>query len=172
MSSIPIPKHPVIVGVAPGQPRHVVEQAAHFAARFGTELVCVFVDQSRLPLKEKADGSVVSAPIDPDSYDAAETTLDTGLAAELEQLLQGSGVSWRTLVLAGEVSAALGRLADRLDASMIVVGTHERSVGGSVQEFFNRSVATHLSHRQIRPVVVIPAHAPGIGSDLPRLEAW
>ncbi|GAA1496309.1 universal stress protein [Paeniglutamicibacter kerguelensis] len=167
----PNPPRPVIVGVAPGQPPRVVEQAADFALRFGTELVCAFVDQARLPLSEGADGSVTSASIDPDLADDAGEVFDARLALELEHILKDSGVSWRTLVLAGEVSAALGRLAERIDASMIVVGTHEHSVGGSIQEFFNRSVATHLAHRQTRPVVVIPARTPGSESPLPRRDA-
>lgn len=70
-------------------------------------------------------------------------------------------------MLAGEVSAALGRLATRLDAAMIVVGAHDRSVGGSIQEFFNRSVATHLAHRQAKPVVAIPAPVARPDSFLP-----
>jgi len=161
------PQHPVIVGVAPGQPPHVVEQAAYFASQFGAELVCVFVNQARLPVAEGADGSVTSLSIDPDSSESAEELFDAKLAAGLERVLRDTGVQWRTLVLAGEVSAALARLAERLDAAMIVVGTHDRSVGGSIQEFFNRSVATHLAHRQVRPVVVIPAHTPGLESPLP-----
>lgn len=168
MSQNPNPPRPVIVGVAPGQPPRVVEQAADFALRFGAELVCAFVDQARLPLPAGTDGSEHSAPIDPDPADDAEEAFDAELASELELILRDSGVTWRTLVLAGEVSAALGRLAERLDAAMIVVGTHEHSVGGSIQEFFNRSVATHLAHRQGRPVVVIPSRAPGAESRLPR----
>lgn len=171
MTQHPKPPRPVIVGVAPGQSPRIVEQAADFALRFGTELVCAFVDQARLPLSEKADGSVTFASIDPDLADEAEEDFEAELAAEMEHLLKGSGVSWRPLVLAGEVSAALGRLAERLDAVMIVVGTHEHSVGGSIQEFFNRSVATHLAHRQGRPVVVIPTRTPGAQSPLPRSES-
>ncbi|MFJ6416277.1 universal stress protein [Paeniglutamicibacter sp. NPDC091659] len=171
MTQNPNPPRPVIVGVAPGQYPRILEQAAEFALRFGAELVCVFVDQARLPLSEGPDGSVRSASIDPDLADDTEETFDAGLAAELEHVLKDSGVTWRTLALAGEVSAALGRLAERLDAAMIVVGTHEHSVGGSIQEFFNRSVATHLAHRQGRPVVVIPARSPGVQLRLPRREA-
>ncbi|WP_104090017.1 universal stress protein [Arthrobacter sp. GMC3] len=170
MSNVPSTRRPVIVGVSPGQSPHVAEQAAFFASRFGAELVCVFVNQGRLPVSEGADGSVTSAPIDPDYSDPAEEVFDSKLAAGLEHLLKETGVRWRTLVLAGEVSAALGRLAERLDAAMIVVGTHEKSAGGSIQEFFNRSVATHLAHRQTRPVVVIPAHSPGLASPLPWQE--
>jgi hypothetical protein len=39
---------------------------------------------------------------------------------------------------------------------MIVVGSREAGLRGSVREFFAGSVALHLSHRQARPVVVVP----------------
>ncbi|WP_026554180.1 universal stress protein [Arthrobacter sp. 35W] len=152
------PRHPVVVGVAPGQAGHIVRQAAAFAARFGTELVCAHVNQGRYPVAEAADGSVSSASIDPDFAD--DEAFDADLAAALAELLLDTQVPWRTVALAGEVSTALARLAHTLDAAMIVVGTHQHSVGGSVQEFFNRSVATHLAHRQERPVVVVPARSP------------
>lgn len=156
MNSDPRPQGPVLVGVAPGQPRCIVEQAADFARRFGAELVCAYVDQSRVPQPGETDGTEGSAPIDPDPANGTVDAFAAGLDAELRVVLIGSGVTWRTVTLAGEVAAALGHHAERIDAAMIVVGTHRHSAGGSLQEFFNRAVATHLSHRQDRPVVVIP----------------
>ena len=150
---------PVVVGVSPGQPAHVVLQAAQFAARFNAELVCAHVNPGRFVTSESPDGSVLTTSIDPDFADERELAFDARLAASLAETLAASDVSWRTLVLAGDVATALAHLADTLDAQMIVVGTHERSFGGSVQEFFNRSVATNLAHQQLRPVVVVPARA-------------
>lgn len=154
----------VVVGVSPGQPPHIVAEAARFARAFDVELVCAYVDPGRYPTAEDADGQVESAPIDPDLPDdpfgprgGGEVDLD----AELAEVLDALPVTWSTRRLAGDVTVALGHLADTLDASMIVVGTHERSFTGGLQEFFNRSVAVHLAHRQQRPVVVVPARAPG-----------
>lgn len=166
MTESPHPLHPVIVGVAPGQSMHVVEAAANFAAHFGAELVCVYVRQDRVPLADGPDGTETSVSLDPDSSDGAEDPFDANLASALELCLRDAEIPWRTVVLAGEVSAALGRLATRLDAAMIVIGTHNRSVGGSIQELFNRSVATHLAHRQTKPVVVIPSATTRAGSFL------
>lgn len=153
--------HPVVVGVAPGQPPHVVLQAARFATQFDTELVCAHVNPGRFATSESPDGSMLTAPIDPDFADEREIAFDTRLENALAEILADSGVTWRTLVLAGDIATALGRLADTVDAAMIVVGTHERSLGGGIQEFFNRSIAVNLAHKQLRPVVVIPARAPG-----------
>ena len=49
---------------------------------------------------------------------------------------------------------------------MIVVGAHQSSVSGSIQEFFNRSIGVQLAHHQDRPVVVIPVRTPGIESPM------
>ncbi|GAB3127372.1 universal stress protein [Glaciibacter psychrotolerans] len=160
-------RHPVIVGVAPGQPTHVVEQAARFAAQFGTDLICAHVNPGRYAVDEAIDGSVVSSSIDPDFVDNREEVFDANLAASLAAVLANAGISWRTLVLAGDVATALGHLAETVDAAMIVVGTHDASMSGGIQEFFNRSVATGLAHHQHRPVVVIPTHSHG--SDAPKL---
>lgn len=151
--------HPVIVGVTPDQPPHVVLQAARFAAQFGTDLVCAHVNPGRFVRSESSDGSVESSSIDPDFADERETTFHEPLAASIAQILAGSEVRWRTVSLAGDITKALSALADTLDASMIVVGTHEGSLGGTIQEFFGRAVAATLSHQQLRPVVVIPARA-------------
>ncbi|MFB9309838.1 nucleotide-binding universal stress UspA family protein [Agromyces hippuratus] len=161
---------PVIVGVVPGQPAQVVQQAAVFASRFGTELVCAYVNPARYPVEEAADGSVESASLDPDFAGDDETVFDESLTRSLRERLATTAVPWRTLALAGDVAGALGHLAETLDAAMIVVGAHEHSLGGSVREFFSRSVGAQLAHRQPRPIVIVPAsqHAaaePGRGTD-------
>lgn len=133
---------PVVVGVTPGQPAHIVEHAARCARAFGVELICAHVGTGL-------------------------ETADDDLVADLAQTLAGSGVPWSTRQLTGDIAVALGQLATTVDAEMIVVGTHERSFSVSVQEFFHRSVAVQLAHRQQRPVVVVPTRtsdASGAGS--------
>ena len=158
--------HPVVVGVSPGQPPHVVLHAAQFALRFGAELICAHVNPGRYATSEAADGAISSSSIDPDFADLREELFDEKLAAGLSALLAETGVEWRTLVLAGDVSTALGHLAHTVDASMIVVGAHASSVSGSIQEFFNRSIGIQLAHHQDRPVVVIPVRTPGVESPM------
>jgi nucleotide-binding universal stress UspA family protein len=159
--------HPVVVGVSPGQPPHVVLHAAQFALRFGAELVCAHVNPGRYVRSESPNGAVSSSSIDPDFSDLLEEVFDETLAAGLAELLADSGVEWRTVLLAGDVATALGHLGHTIDAAMIVVGAHDSSVSGSIQEFFNRSVGIQLAHHQDRPVVVIPARAPAAESSLP-----
>ena len=135
--------------------------------QFGTELICAHVNAGRFVVSEDSAGAVRSSPIDPDFHDEREDTFDPALEAHLASVLGPSGVRWSTRLLAGDTAEALGHLAKTVNAAMIVVGTHERGFGGGVQEFFNRSIAVHLAHRQNRPVVVVPARAPGVESPLP-----
>lgn len=141
----------------------MVLEAARFAEKFGSELVCAHVNPGRFGTEESPDGSMRSSPIDPDFADERDADFDSRLAADLAEILADTSVPWRMVALPGAVAAALGHLADTVDAAMIVVGTHERSLGGSLQELFNRSVAVNLARGQLRPVVVIPAR--GLGTD-------
>lgn len=158
---------PVIVGVVYDQPDAVVLGAVDFARRFGAELVCASVDRGRYTVQEREDGSVASLPIDPDLPDLSVEAFPEELQRHLATLLGGRGVRWSTRILAGDPAHALGRLADRLDAAMIVVGTREAGLRGSIQELLTGSVAAHLAHRQHRPVVVIPLDPVPVDRELP-----
>ncbi len=151
-------RHParVIVGVAPGQPDAVVQQAAGFASHFAAELVCAWVDPGRYMVSEHPDGSMSTLSFDPDNTDLADEGFHPGLRVRLETLLEGRGLAWSTRALAGDPALALGHLAETLGASMIIVGTRESSVRGGLQAFFTGSIAVRLAHRQHRPVVMIP----------------
>ncbi|TFD71453.1 universal stress protein [Cryobacterium gelidum] len=146
----------VIVGVVPGQPDTVVQQAAMFAARFNAELVCASVDAGQYQVYDLGYGTMTSLPLTADSPERAEERFDPDLAARLAALLDGRGFTWSTRALVGDPAQALGDLADTLNAAMIVVGTREATLRASLQEFINGSVAVQLAHRQHRPVVVIP----------------
>jgi nucleotide-binding universal stress UspA family protein len=162
----------LVVGVVRHQPDAVVLEAARFAARLGADLVCASVDVGRYIVQEHPDGTVTSAPVDPDLPELGEAVFDPEIEARLRELLGGPAddtgtadstedgtpprVSWSTRALVGDPAHALGRLADALDAEAIVVGTRDTGIRAGIQEFFSGSVAVHLAHRQHRPVIVIP----------------
>ncbi|MGY4858513.1 universal stress protein [Cryobacterium sp. AP23] len=157
----------VVVGVYPGQADGVVLQAAVFAARFEAELVCAWVDPGRHPREDHADaaapdgGPVIDPLSDAPLISAPAPTppatqFSPYLAAHLERILGGHDITWSTRQLSGDPARALGQLAESLRAAMIVVGTRDGTVRGSLQEFFAGSIAMNLAHRQNRPVVVIP----------------
>ncbi|MFT4212539.1 MAG: universal stress protein [Microbacterium sp.] len=157
----------IVVGVAPGQPAAVVTTAARFAERFDAEVVCAFVDAARYPVDEDPDGTVIAMGIDPDLADEEVETFDPVLRAEISGVLDARGLAWSVRALAGGPARELSRLAEELDAAMIVVGTRDRGFRGSFHEFFNGSVAVQLAHGQHRPVVVVPLDPVGPHETLP-----
>ncbi len=157
----------IIVGVEPGQPSAVVDTAARFAERFDAELVCALVDTSRYTVEERADGTVVSMPIDPDLADVGVGIFDPELLTAISEVMEDRPVRWSARVLAGGAAQELARLATELDAAMIVVGTREAGFKGIVHEFFTGSVAVELAHRQHRPVVVVPLNPVAHDGELP-----
>jgi nucleotide-binding universal stress UspA family protein len=146
----------IVVGVEPGQAVLVLRHAAVFARRFGARIVCAYADESRYVLEERPDGTVVSLPIDPDLAEGPEPRFDPALRERIATALDGEDVRWETRYLVGSPADALAALADRLDAAMIVVESRESGMRGTVREFFNGSIGARLSHRQTRPVVIVP----------------
>lgn len=167
----PVPPPPerlhVVVGVFPGQHEAVVGAAARLARQFDAEVVCAWVDPSRYPVARQSDGRVVAAPIDPDSGGETVQEFDPALRDRLARVLDAAPVAWSVRALAGSPAKELARLADDLEAALIVVGTRDPGLAASVREFFSGSVAAQLAHRQHRPVVVIPLDPVGVVADLP-----
>jgi nucleotide-binding universal stress UspA family protein len=157
----------IVVGVFPGQADAVVLQAAALARIFGAELVCSWVDVTRYVVEERADGAVRSLPTDSDIGDSIDRGLPPKLTAQLARLLDSTNLRWSTRELAGDPARALGRLANILGAAMIVVGTRQAGMRGSLQQFLTGSTALHLAHRQHRPVVVIPLDPVPFDAPLP-----
>lgn len=163
----PPQRRSLVVGVVRPQSDTVVREAMRLAERFGAELVFATVDTARYTVIENVDGSVSSLPVDPDLPEMEEAVFDPRLEAHLRELLAGSPLSWSVRVLAGDPAHALARLADKVDAEAIVVGTRERGIRAGFAEFFTGSVAVHLAHRQRRPVIVIPQAPVGHEGTMP-----
>lgn len=147
----------IVVGVTPTQPPTVMQQAARFARHFNAVLVCANVEVNSYVVEEHPDGSVESRPIDPDLPTWDNAVFDSDLAERIREVAGKEGIQVEFRELAGDIGHALARLADVLDAEMIVVGS--RRGGGaraSMHEFFSGSTAVHLAHRQHRPLLVIP----------------
>ncbi|MDQ1138172.1 nucleotide-binding universal stress UspA family protein [Microbacterium sp. SORGH_AS 1204] len=153
---------PVIAGVVPGQSTRVVREAARQAALAHVELIVVHVDTTRFVAFEDPDGYVHSSTVDVAGA-AAKAALDDVRRAAAEAL-EGESVTWSVRQEIGDPALALIRLADTVHASVLVVGTRKRGLGESLREFLTGSVAARLSHRQRRPVLVVPQHDP-VGAD-------
>lgn len=71
--------------------------------------------------------------------------------------LRSAGVRHSSVVEAGDPRAALGQVAEREGAALIVVGTRGL---GPLRSLFVGSVASHLVRHATRPVVVVPPPGP------------
>ena len=152
----------VIAGVVPGQSPRVVREAARYAALSRAELIVAHVDTTRFVAFEDPDGYVDASSIDVAGA-AARAALDD-VRALVADALAGDDVAWSVRQLIGDPAMALIHLADEIDASLLVVGTRKRGLGESLREFLTGSVAARLSHRQRRPVLVVPLGEP-VGAD-------
>ena len=157
----------ILVGVTYGQPDTVLRHAAHFARTFGAALVCALVDPGRYVVEERPDGSVVSLPLDPELPELKDTDFDEGLVAQVRAAVADDSIDVSFRELAGDVAYALTRLADICDVELIIVGSRRGGVKAGLKQFLTGSVAAHLSHRQHRPVVVIPVAPVAEGKPLP-----
>jgi nucleotide-binding universal stress UspA family protein len=160
----------MIVGIAADQDVAVVQQAAAFAEKFDTELVCVWVDEP-LPIMSGTEYAAFALPTQIDAEVGAQPTMPEELLSMLDEALHERPVRWSTRVLTGLPADELARLAEELDALMVVVGTREATAAAAVAEFFTGSVAVQLSHRQHRPVLVIPRNPVPPDQPLPWLPA-
>lgn len=146
---------PVLMGVVPGQPLAVAHRAAELAYSLGVKLICAYVDVTTY-LAEEPGGRTEALPIDPDGIDDDIEGISAGISGHLADALHEAGIDWSFVTLAGDPARALGRLAESTDASVIVVGTRERGFAARFEELLVGSVAVHLTHRQHRPVLVVP----------------
>lgn len=148
--------HPIVVGVQPAQPDLVALTAASLARASGAPaLYFGYVDTGRVTVEEFADGTVKHQSMNPDVLDDGEwqRTADR-LTAQIAAVMDGQGVPWHLRYLAGRADRALTHLARAVDAAAFVVGTHCGKRRGL--DFLHRSLGVQLTHRQHRPVLVVP----------------
>lgn len=155
------PQAVVVVGVEVGQAPAILQQAAVFAARFDARLLCAYADRSATMMAASAYGPIFAVEPDPPA-----PVFPPELREQIAAILPAD-LDWDTALLDGPPADALASLADTHDAALIVVGTRQATMRGAVGEFFNGSVAVQLTHRQHRPVLVIPADPTPAGHPLP-----
>lgn len=159
MTNRELPQPAIVVGLtadADGYVTHIVRQAAQFATAFGAGLVVVSVDTGRLPIALAPDGSVIAFDLDPDVADEVTERVDPDLTAAVDAAVRRYQVPVRYQERAGEAVRELAAAADECDALAIVVGARRPGLRAGAHELLSGSIASHLVHRQARPVIVIP----------------
>ncbi|MGH1562406.1 universal stress protein [Mumia sp. DW29H23] len=150
-------RRPILAGVNATQDASVPRQAAALATRMDADLVCAWIDTTRLP--REGDGTdAVTVPVDPDVVGSDGT--ESEVLARVRAALDGATARWTLVRASGEVVSALRTVADTYDAALVVVGTRRPGIVEWVDEALGGSVAGRLAHTQKRPVVVVPQGRP------------
>lgn len=145
----------IVAGVLPDHPLWVVQVAADYARAFDAEVVCVAVDPARFAFQDLPDGSLMTAPLDPGLLEPTPA-FDDAAREGVRRLLEPVGVRWSLREETGDASRALIRVADEVDALMLVVGAPRGGLRGAMRAVVSGSVGARLAQRQYRPVVVVP----------------
>jgi nucleotide-binding universal stress UspA family protein len=154
----------IVVGMFDDRSGDVVRCAAHYAKAFDADLTLVFVEPTSLALGETPQGSLYGGNV---VEELGEPEFPDDLLDLAEKALEGKDVSWQTVGRRGTPTTELSVLGDELDALMFVLGTRKPGIRDSMREFLNGSVVAQLSHRQSRPVVVVPLTVSTSTSELP-----
>jgi nucleotide-binding universal stress UspA family protein len=154
---VPVPGHPLVVGVIPGQPELVALTAAAWAQALGNVTIYFgYSDAARIVDSEYADGTVQHSAIDPDQADDVWERREQEIQHFLGEVLVEHTGPWEFRYLAGRADRALTHLARAVDASAIIVGAKHPSSTERVREFLAGSVAVRLTRHQHRPVLIVP----------------
>src|SRR3954470_21342464 len=100
----------IVVGILPDQPLWVLQAAGEYAKAFDAELVCVAADATRYAYQELPDGTLLTAPVEPDL--AAGPLFTPERLAEIGDLLDPRGVRWSMRELIGVAADALAHVAE------------------------------------------------------------
>lgn len=168
-SSAPAPDagpEPIVVGVTPGQCEEVVTEAARLAERMNATLICAYVEPLQRGVFEGAGGTMLAVPVDTETA-PEPTPFPEALKERVLELAQPYAIECAFARPVGEISIALGELGENSGAHTIVVGTRRPGVRAGIAEFFAGSVAAHLTHRQPRPVLVVPVSPAATHEELP-----
>lgn len=145
----------VVVGVDHKNP-DLARRAASLVQSLGgslIELVCVWVDETAV-----SDSRGFTVSVDPDIAVSSDA-YGADVLAGLNRAMADVGLPWSALRGAGDPAAELGRVADEVEAAMIVVGARRSGLRGWTNNLVSGTVAGRLIHNQPRPVVVLPGAA-------------
>ncbi|MGO4586010.1 universal stress protein [Arthrobacter sp. 2RAF6] len=147
---------PLVLGVLPGQHPHVLQTARDLAVSLAAPLVCAYVDEASYLVEWDSARETHRMSLHPGKADADIAAVRTELRSQISEATGDGAVDWTLRLLAGDPARAIGRLADDIQASMIILGCPGPGLGHRISEALNGSVATWLIHHQNRPVMLVP----------------
>jgi nucleotide-binding universal stress UspA family protein len=126
----------------------VVEQASQLATDMGARLVVLHVGP---PEADFAGQQLVRKVVDPDKVPERLRERFDGLAA-IEHQLRDRGIETESVMVLGKAIGSILDEARRVDAQMIVVGSHRR---GAVARLLG-SVSEGILRAAVCPVLIVP----------------
>lgn len=148
---------PLIVGVIPNQHPEVIAQASLLARQLDRAIIYAYVEPNSYLTEWNLKEDIRDQSLHPRDVDEDMTADAVEILADIETQMSGSSTpDWSLRILAGEVWKALARLASETQASMIIVGTREPTLGAHVSQLLNGATASHLTVHQHLPVLVVP----------------
>lgn len=153
-AGVTMPEGPLVVGFDDHDSgRHALRYAVHLATRLGAPLRVVHV----IGLED--------FPVDPDSstWDEDMRRHERELEHQVRESVDLDDDAWSYRIMRGDPWQGLLDEAERVDATMVVVGqhTHAHLVGAAVMRMLgagsSASVATNLVRHADRPILVVPA---------------
>ncbi|WP_022882426.1 universal stress protein [Gryllotalpicola ginsengisoli] len=155
------PARPIVVGISDATPDRVLDEAVGFARDLGVQLLAAYVDETRVPVGEAPDGTVISAPVaagGPCTAAAIDDLAGSELGRRVSSRASDAGVVVAFHALAGDPVTALSRFAVDQDARAIVVGTRKPGLRSGIELLIAGPVASRLAYRQPVPVIAVPVH--------------
>jgi nucleotide-binding universal stress UspA family protein len=147
---------PLVLGVLPGQHPHVLKTALDLALSLAAPLVCAYVDEASYLVEWDPAKETHRMSLHPGKADADVAAVRNELRSQINDAIDVGGVDWTLRLLAGDPARAIGRLADDIQASMIILGCPGSGLGHRISEALSGSVATWLIRHQNRPVLLVP----------------
>jgi nucleotide-binding universal stress UspA family protein len=149
---------PLIAAVIPGQDPAVWMRALELAESLSAPLIAAFVDPASYLIEWVPGNKVLPISLDP----VHEPDDDTAIAAarlkeSLSQVAAGHATTWALRIIAGDPALALGRLAQAVGASTIIIGARRPGILAKVDELLSGSLMHRLLTTQPIPVLGIPS---------------
>ncbi|MCU6479687.1 universal stress protein [Arthrobacter sp. A2-55] len=150
---------PVIAGIIPGQNPAVWTRALELAESLSAPLIAAFVDPASYLIEWAPGNEVLPISLDP----VLDPDDDTAIAAarlkeSLGDVAADYSTTWAMRIIGGDPALALGRLAQTVGASTIVIGARRPGIMAKVDELVSGSLMHRLLTTQPVPVLGIPSH--------------
>lgn len=146
---------PLVVGLVPPADAAVIGSAAQMARELGRHIVFAYVERNSALIEQERPEVRIRMSLEP-PVDDEMAAVGQRLREILSEATFLESVGWTLHILGGDPARAIDRLAQKLDARLIVVGGPRPGIAHRAESLLGASVGGWLARNQKRPVMVIP----------------